>query len=875
MKKRALITTLAAIAAAAILPVALPTAAYAEEPQTIATEIFLPTSYLQYYNLDKPYAICRHSGANGEFVAISHQGRIVLYKDEKFRSIDISHLSSGEGVPNLAIYDKFLLFSVDNKLYSVDISENSSFAVTQVSGIDCSYFSINGDKLVVSTNTHLRFYDIPSLSDEFTATEDAAAKKQINGVTTLLLAKDGSVYFSIQNYNVYKLEGDLPRLMRDVSGVKSLAENADATDDKIYYSYAGGISAFSPSDSDNATVICAKSTVTDGEEKDLGKIYAPQGICITEGKLWVVDTDIKAVQEINLQTNAFTDFAITTNSKAINRLSAKASDITVDEDKIYALDDDRIVRINVDENGGKTYDRIVLPSPAYRFSAGGGYVVYSTDPDHDGSNKNFINVGKAEHIEGENEHIFGITDARKYDIGGIAADVCFADGYFYSITTIGVADKKASITRIAAGRTEDERYDYEPISVNSDQSALQIAVDIFGTIYYALDNGTTYTFCSYNGETATTLIEKPHSSAMKLKNIQTDFDGKIFALYENGEKSIVECYDGSEQVYSKELGISDNLKIDGNSIGAAKSMCLSCDSEKAYFVFGGLILTLGEDVDMGITTPRKILVPEDFAIAYSSARTYAPMRDGAKAFLVNIPQNFDTYFDFAEYSSIDESDAGQLFAIFGINSKYSIAARYKKAAIVRNSDIAAPEKTVEETSSSAYAIVGFDTYAIPVLERKYKSGLSVGANERITVTGTMEFNGAVYSVVEKDGKSGFIPESFLAESISAKDDGSLIESAYVWKRGGVDVYIDDLKSDVKDKIDERLQVAVLGRSDNGMVYIAYTKDGASKTGYVDDAYVMKNNRVDLMKFLAVILLAVSAFATTLFFEYKFLFRKVI
>ena len=49
----------------------------------VNTEIFLPTTYLQYYKLEKPYAICRQAYKGKELVAISHKGAIVVYYDEK------------------------------------------------------------------------------------------------------------------------------------------------------------------------------------------------------------------------------------------------------------------------------------------------------------------------------------------------------------------------------------------------------------------------------------------------------------------------------------------------------------------------------------------------------------------------------------------------------------------------------------------------------------------------------------------------------------------------------------------------------------------------------------------------------------------------
>ena len=70
-------------------------------PTTTSTEIFLPTTYLQYYKLENPYAICREEVDGKEFVAISHKGALVIYSDGRFDEITVPELAAEEGVPAL------------------------------------------------------------------------------------------------------------------------------------------------------------------------------------------------------------------------------------------------------------------------------------------------------------------------------------------------------------------------------------------------------------------------------------------------------------------------------------------------------------------------------------------------------------------------------------------------------------------------------------------------------------------------------------------------------------------------------------------------------------------------------------------------------
>ena len=128
MKK---ITALAAIilcAFALVFGAAKTVKADEQETENIVnTEIFLPTTYLQYYKLENPYAICRQAYKGKELVAISHKGAIVVYYDEKFYKRDISELSSEQGVPSLQLYkEEYLLFSAQSKLYSIFVGDLES-----------------------------------------------------------------------------------------------------------------------------------------------------------------------------------------------------------------------------------------------------------------------------------------------------------------------------------------------------------------------------------------------------------------------------------------------------------------------------------------------------------------------------------------------------------------------------------------------------------------------------------------------------------------------------------------------------------------------------------------------------------------------------
>ena len=87
----------------------------------IQTDIFLPTSYLQYYKLDDPFAICRYQDQSEEFVAISQKNSIVIYKNEKFSKIELVNVND-RPVTTLARYDNYLLYLYESVIMALDIT---------------------------------------------------------------------------------------------------------------------------------------------------------------------------------------------------------------------------------------------------------------------------------------------------------------------------------------------------------------------------------------------------------------------------------------------------------------------------------------------------------------------------------------------------------------------------------------------------------------------------------------------------------------------------------------------------------------------------------------------------------------------------------
>ena len=871
---------MATAAGAIFSPRAFAHAADGETSAKATTEIFLPTTYLQYYKLEKPYAICREEIDGKEFVAISHKGAIVLYSDGKFKEIKVEDLNAAQGVPSLQLYEqKYLLFSAGSKLWTIDTETNIA-TETEIAGND---FSICGNELAIATSSNISFYTLSTSSGGLGYAKETDKTISMNGVLSVLKSKNGKTYFFNTNTNtihsVADGETDVNKIetLKKVEGVRSLAESGDESDENIYYSCVDGIFAVNTSTKTDTTI--KLNETGDAADKDLGKFWQPQGICLTGKGIWVVDSEINAVQEINLTPDEkgnynFTDFAITTNSRAINRLSVNAADVAYGNGTVYALDENRIVVIeNADgDKDSRTYHLIDLPVNAGKFAVGGGYLAYQRSEKQITYGKIAAQKETEENKDTYDPNKYILDDEKTFELkvegSDKILDVCYGDKAFYVLSTVLSGGKNhpyvVKIDCVSGNETPMCDMTVEGISK-------KIAVDPFDKIYaYAVngDENVVYSFGN-DGKASKVYSSTESLSDGNVVKMQTDFDGKLYFLSDNGKivRLDGEITNGVTS-YKKALSVtvkkSENLAGVGNPV----SFCACAESRKAYFIFGGLILRLDESGETAadITTVNTVPVPENFSFAYSDQTTYGKTTENAKLFRIN-PKILDgKYFEFIKDGYLSETENAD-YAFVKINEKYSLAINSSVAAIIRNSDVATASSYKGE-ELSLYSVVGFDAYALPVLSSAYKTSLSFESGENLKIVGKLDFNEKTYYLIDKGGEKGYIDSSFTTDKIAVKPGKSVDKSAYVYDKRGVTVY-DEKHAATGKTIKGKKQVRVIS-SANGYSKVRFS-DGT--VGFVKNDVIIYDSASDFVKCIVAILCASSFLVLALFFERKYLFGR--
>ncbi|MBR2337259.1 MAG: hypothetical protein IKA61_04890 [Clostridia bacterium] len=844
--RKACLILLSLIMLVASLPLFNRVEAFAEQSNgdKVETGIFLPTSYLQYYKLDNPYAICRYKDENEDFVAISHRDAIVIYKNEKFSSVPLA--LGNVSVKAIQRYENFLLFLYDSFIHYIDISgfEEDGWSATPVNTniYSNTSFSVNGNQIVIHTSDYIKKYTIVTdLSGGFAVDDSTESSIHFQNSAMLLLTVDGTVYCSkIGQDGIFSWENaDTPIV--DASNVESLICTEDGS--TVYYSCPTGVYGVNMQAQEKTPYeVVGVEDIED--DSDLGSIYTPKGICLIGDKLWIVDSSIKAVQEIDLaNSNEFTDFAITTNSTAINRLSDKVKDIVVDKDRIYALDSGRIVVINDVETDQRTYNRINLSvSQIDEFSAGNGYVCY-----YSGGDIHLAHITQSE----DDELIFDLIEEAPTRFDNVV-DIAYSENAFYVITTETISNESHPVVYELDLTEDTHRFNKILSDETATGSAIEVTADVFGTVYYCTKNVNCYEFYSFDGNDVEFIASK--SIDNNILNLQADFDGKLYALYEDNYIDVI----SNGEIASKQLETSSNL----GSINPAKSMCLSCNSQTAYFIFEGLILNSSDVTDLNISTPHTIGIPSDFSTAYSSVQQFANVKDGAKLFEIDLEILDGEYFKFIDYGEVIDSQTD--YAVIELNDKYSLLIKDGVSAVARNSDVI-NKRSVGAECLSKFAVVDFNIYSIPVLEEHFKTATAINKYDTVEIVGAITFNGINYYVVTDGVSYGYAPDTFFVESIISEDGNSGVDDVYVFKKGGVTVY--DKDGNQIGVIQKKTRVTVLEKG--ARLTIIYGEG----IGYINSDCLVSDSRAEILKAVAVILCALSVCVTSLYFEKRYLLKR--
>ena len=315
--------------------------AIASEIAKTETEMFLPSSPIEFYDLNSPIAV---SYSNDGYLIISEHyenadtgytyNRITVYNPNTESYTVIPSHNTLSSISQIEKYGNYLYYVSESQIYYIPISNLTATpnTVKDSSGLPvivANYFSFKDGKVVTNTNNTAVIYEI-------TENENGPTFNKLYDFKTF--AKAG---FFAENGDIYLLDNGTLKYFRssDKTNVTLTTINKDVISildvgNYVWFTAIDGLYKIEKKENSEIELVIP---ITEGATT-LGALLSPKGITIKDGNILIADSSLDCIQEIDTSTGKFTPFAITTESTADYRLTRDAESIILSENYVYALD---------------------------------------------------------------------------------------------------------------------------------------------------------------------------------------------------------------------------------------------------------------------------------------------------------------------------------------------------------------------------------------------------------------------------------------------------------------------------------------------------------------------------------------------------------
>lgn len=817
---------LIAITCAAYVSTGGGVSAAADTANEVRTEIFSPSTYLEYCELSGPYDF-RYNEATNTY-AIAEADRIIIYTDDKFKEYDMT----GYNISEIRFYgDNYLAFASTGILYTVKIDEwtDSSSAVS--TSLAATSFDVYGDTFIMSAGNSFIVAQATVSDSGFEFTKTTTYKEDISfnaiaaiSETQWYCVNEGSLYLYNSNNN---------------GSYNKIASNLNDTrygcyGDGVYYAtcqdgvYSVDLTQGAPT---------AKLIIGTKQTEELGNIISPQGISYYNGKIYVTDHQVNAVSEIDPDAKAFTGYYISARSEGAGRVSTAAADITANSEYVYALDKGQIKAV---EYGGS--EKPVLDMPV-----SGTYKAFAVSDD----NVLLINGNDkicAVKLSGEKAEYCEISEDLA-EIGDPCAITAF-DGTFYILNN----DIQGGVVVTEVYALDAENFSGLEKVTQISGTGENITADIYGKLYVQLKNGNERSVVSVlpaNSESAKEVFRTEY----EVLSIAVDFECNIYVLTENNCIVRVD-EDGNAEEFT--LVLSDNLPTSAT----AKDIAIVPATEDMYALYDGFILKINSE-DLKIASPFNIAVPDGYENAFDDGFVLCKITVGSRYFEIDISATDGEYFEYVGYSTYIGSEE---FAVLDKGDKYTLVANDNLVAVVRTQDITDYAPNYTEADTDMFVTVNAHMYTYPVLMEYFRI-TSLDENQSVNTVKTFTFNGTEFAVIETEGgENGFLPLSVMKTNVAIDD--SPYECYYLAVGNkGANVYSESTLYRTIGRLNAYETVKIYG-----------VEDGAYKIYYNGEvAYISANDVEDRGKIkirnFVLVSIAVLAVVITVVFFYRRKYNK--
>ncbi len=783
--------------------------------------LFLPSSYEQYLALEDPQDVA----LSEMHIAIADGDVLYLY-DRAENRYTATTLEEGTTVSKLGFAGEQLFVAVtgvNNAFYEYDFQSNT---LDQISGINCSTFLAVGDTLytatVSSTSTTIASYQISALQSG-TVTAKNLGSLKFNA--TPYMAYSGNTLYCTVNGQVFYpgISGQFGADSFYLSALNpSLAENVRsvcAFRGELYYTAQGGLYASDLTAHTSRLLLAGDgfgALASHGET-----LYAVCG---------------QSVREISVEETgaAYTGYEISAASSSVNRLNGAVD--TARAGSLLVTADAGNHRVSVCDLRTGACAQILPPDPAAftpRFVATDGTIVAAaTDR----------TIYTCTYAAGE-EMRFEAAATAETAIRGIAC--VYGAVYYVTGNAYG---------KVGGGTVFHEAYG----------SPAALASDVYGGLYVAYDNRSAVRFSereflsASGGEKLDLTLPEGYAS------LRADFEGNLYYL----QGGALFC--SAETAPLLTLRGEDFVCTDA---ALPVSFALGFEDNEVYFLYGNFMVKTAQDA-LAIPTLNEISAEGVREKAFSVHDETGLIVDipagtiGVRTDLDLLKETDPDYFPYVAHYRTEETKRGVLLAT---KDSYALVVLYEigekdrvyTANLFRfepTDNAMLPEEQYWEPETEPpvrYLSNSVGAYCFPCMHGALRGDV-LARGTKVLVKGYVTIDPEhVYALVEtvaRDGKTGYVPASYLTDVSPEGQENSAFEPAYLKaNKAGVVFTADD---GTTITVTERTR-AEFSRNDDGTYTARITQDGKTYTATVEESAIDRGDS-DALRISLIIILTVLA-----------------
>ena len=793
----------------------------------IATQIELPSTYLEYRQLTEPRDIYFDKDIT---VVLEEDGTIVIYQDGLYKEI-----TGNTNLLKVRRLGDHLILQQRGEIKSYSLTEGGSdlTTLTDKASAPLSYtaFDTNGDYLVAFAGKEIALYAVSYEQNipVFTKTNFAAEGISTGSISHIAINSNNDIfYFNSGDNKLFYVNVSTPSVKTDL-GSYAAPNGMIANGDYVYLSTSDGVMRVNISARTSEVFLETVSSSSERpvDELPIENLVSPMGMAFKDKNILISDNYCNKIVEYDVADGTYTGWAIATTANADNRLGKDTLAISLYGDDVAALNN---TEVSLREKG--VYRKISLEAMDIKYK-----------PKNLALGEKYICVADSFNLTFVERETLQVAECETGDLRPIS--LTYSNGVYYvmsgnSVYAFDENELKADLTSPVLNR---ENYSSNDL----------LAADVDGNVYVYSDQQKTV----FKYESGVNTDSMALSAAAR--GIGADLNGNVYALLDN---NTLEYFKNNEKK-SVKLSLSPNLPAEAT----ASAMAMSFDNPKIYFLFNGygFILSTAEAENDNI---NDIPVPEDFTLSAAQAKPLAEFR------LYTLKANKNVYtmdyadgkFTFRELKKADDKE----YVYAGESQGFAILLS-DEIALVKINDAEENIPATESDIAEGYAATDVYMYYYPILtfggEYKLTGAERLKTDQKIVINGKISINGKGFYYVSANDTFGFVPADFVTEKLAQAYDRETY--SYKTVNGSakriVAVYADLTMTEKTDTIESAIEVKAHPTENPNVFYIEYETDGNAAGGYVYSDDFKQEGKYTVRNAVIICLVALSVAVTSLYF----------